>query len=137
MPTSAARLRTRHSLPIATVAAVDGQAITGAFVMMLVCDARTAGERPAKLALTQGRTSIADPLVALEIVAAELESGLRRQMMLSCEAIDPALALAWGVVDELRPSEALIERAIELAQVRAFGARRSRGWTRPSRCQEA
>ncbi len=70
-------------------------------------------------------------------------------MMLSGEAIDPALALARGVIDELRTPGALIERAVELARSRAsapsyasvkaqlrretFGAwTRSSGWLAPA-----
>ena len=112
-------LRTLYALPTATVAAVDGHAIGGGFVMMLACDARIAADGPAKLALTQVRTSIAYPEVPLEIVAAELDPGLRRQLMLSGEAIAPAVALERGVIDELHTREELFARAVQLARSRA------------------
>ncbi len=108
-----------YGLPTATVAAVNGHAIGGAFVAMLSCDTRVAADTEAKLGLTEVSAGIPFPACPMEIVKAQIEPAYRRHLVLTRETIDPCTAQAHGLVDELVPPEALLQRAVELAQMRA------------------
>ncbi len=108
-----------YGLPTATVAAVNGHAIGGAFVVMLACDVRLAAEVDAKLGLTEVSAGIPYPACPMEVVRAEIEPSCRRHLVLSGEVIGPRNALARGIVDELVASDELLPRAIDLARARA------------------
>jgi enoyl-CoA hydratase len=108
-----------YGLPTATVAAVNGHAIGGAFVVMLACDARIATDGDAKLGLTEVTAGIPYPACPMEVVRAEIEPSWRRHLVLGGETFTPRTAHARGVIDELWPAEALLARAIELARARA------------------
>lgn len=108
-----------YGLPTATVAAVNGHAIGGAFVLMLACDVRLAADTDAKLGLTEVTAGIPYPACPMEVVKAEIEPGYRRHLVLTGEVITPQVAHARGLIDELVPAASLIERAVELARTRA------------------
>jgi enoyl-CoA hydratase len=111
-----------YGLPTATVAAVNGHAIGGAFVAMLACDTRLAADTEAKLGLTEVTAGIPYPACPMEIVKAEIEPNYRRHLVLTGETIDPRAAQARGLVDDLVAPRELLQRAIELAQMRAAAA---------------
>ena len=108
-----------YGFPTATVAAVNGHAIGGAFVMMLACDARLAAETQAKLGLTEVTAGIPYPAAPIAVVSAEIEPSLRRHLVLSGGLIEPTAALAGGLVDELVAPQDLVARAVEVARARA------------------
>ena len=114
-----AALARLYGLPTATVAAVNGHAIGGAFVMMLACDARLAADTPCKLGLTEVSAGIPYPACPMEVVRAEVEPAYRRHLVLSGELIDPHEARARGLIDEVVAREELLGRAVELARARA------------------
>lgn len=107
-----------YGIPSATVAAVNGHAIGGGFVVMLACDARVAMPSSAKLALSEVAAGIPYPACPMEIVKAELAPDVRRRLVLSGEPISPAEVHTLGIVDELVP-ERLVPRAVELAKTRS------------------
>lgn len=108
-----------YALPTATVAAVNGPAIGGAFVVMLACDVRLAADTGAKLGLTEVTAGIPYPAGPMEVVRAEIEPSYRRHLVLSGAIIDARTAYARGIVDELVATENLLTRALELARARA------------------
>lgn len=108
-----------YGVPCATVAAVNGHAIGGAFVLMLACDVRLAVPSNAKLALSEVAAGIPYPACPMEIVKAELAPDVRRRLVLSGQPIAPADAHGMGIVDELVSPDRLVLRAVEIAQTRA------------------
>jgi enoyl-CoA hydratase len=108
-----------YGLPTATVAAVNGHAIGGAFVVVLACDARVAGAADARLGLTEVTAGIPYPACPMEVVKAEIEPAYRRRLVLTGDLITPETAHRRGLVDEIVPPEALIARAVELARAHA------------------
>ncbi len=112
-------MTTLYGLPTATVAAVNGHAIGGAFVLMLACDVRLAADVDARLGLTEVTAGIPYPACPMEVVKAEIEPGYRRHLVLTGEIISPQQAAAHGLVDELVAAPRLLARAIELARERA------------------
>jgi enoyl-CoA hydratase len=109
-------ITTLYGFPRATVAAVNGHAIGGAFVVMLGCDHRLASPSDAKFALSEVTAGIPYPACPMEVVKAELQPQVRRVLVLTGKAISPEQAHALGVVDELVPRAGLIARAVELAR---------------------
>ncbi len=114
-----AAITTLYGLPTATVAAVNGHAIGGAFVVMLACDARLAPDTDAKLGLTEVTAGIPYPACPMEVVKAEIEPSYRRHLVLSGDIISPQVAHARGLIDELVTPQDLLQRAVELARRRA------------------
>lgn len=108
-----------YGMPTATVAAVNGHAIGGAFVVMLACDARLAAQTDAKLGLTEVTAGIPYPACPMEVVKAELGARDRRKLVLTGEIITPADAHARGILDELVPAAQLLSRAIDIAHAHA------------------
>lgn len=108
-----------YGLPTATVAAVNGHAIGGAFVVMLACDVRLVADTEAKLGLTEVTAGIPYPACPMAVVNAEIEPAYRRHLVLSGELIPPCTAHARGLVDELVPPGDLLARAVDLARTRA------------------
>src|SRR5262249_15966899 len=94
-----AALTALSGLPTATVAAVNGHAIGGAFVVMLACDVRLAADTDAKLGLTEVTAGIPYPACPMEVVKAEIEPNYRRHLGLSGETISPRTAHPHGVID--------------------------------------
>ncbi len=111
-----------YGMPTATVAAVNGHAIGGAFVVVLACDARIVADTDAKFGLTEVTAGIPYPACPMEVVKAEIEPAYRRHLVLTGELIGPRTAHARGLIDELVPDADLLPRAIELARVRAVAA---------------
>lgn len=108
-----------YALPTATVAAVNGHAIGGAFVVMLACDTRLVINGDAKLGLTEVTAGIPYPAAPMEVVCAEIEPSYRRHLVLTGEVIGPRTAREHGLIDELVSAGDLIARAVELARTRA------------------
>jgi len=114
-----ASITTLYGLPTATVAAVNGHAIGGAFVVMLACDVRLATDTDAKLGLTEVTAGIPYPACPMEVVQAEIEPSYRRHLVLSGEIINPQTAHAHSLIDELVAPQHLLSRAVDLARTRA------------------
>lgn len=108
-----------YSLPTATVAAVNGHAIGGGFVLMLACDARLVAKGDAKLGLTEVTAGIPYPACPMEVVKAEIEPALRRRLVLAGAPITGAEAQAAGLVDATPEAHELLTGALHLARERA------------------
>ena len=107
-----------YGLPTATVAAVNGHAIGGGFVLALACDARLAVES-AKLGLTEVTAGIPYPACPMEVVKAEIEPSLRRTLVLGGAPASAGDMTKAGLLDALVVPDELHARAIELAATRA------------------
>jgi enoyl-CoA hydratase len=101
-----------HETPV--IGAVNGPTVTGGLELALCCDFLIASER-ARFADTHARVG-AMPGAGLTIRLPQLIGIDRaRRMSFTGDFIDAATALAWGLVAEVVPHEALLPRARELA----------------------
>jgi enoyl-CoA hydratase len=101
-----------HETPV--IGAINGPTVTGGLELALCCDFLIASER-ARFADTHARVG-AMPGAGLTIRLPQLIGIDRaRRMSFTGDFIDAATALAWGLVVEVVPHEALLPRARELA----------------------
>ncbi len=105
---------TLYSLPRPVVAAVNGHAIAGGFILMAACDYRILCEE-ATVGVTEVKVGVPFPGGPLEVLKAEMPPGAARYLALSGALVDARRALALGVVDEVRPAGELNRRALEVA----------------------
>lgn len=99
-----------HAGPV--IAAVNGAAIAGGCVIAAACDRRFISRGP--IGLAELLVGVPFPTSAMEIMRSVLGSRTR-QLVLTARNLEAQQALDIGLVDELVPPEALIERALEQA----------------------
>jgi enoyl-CoA hydratase len=104
-----------YSLPVPTIAAVNGHAIAGGLVIVLACDYRLGADSSCEIGLTEARAGIPFPAAAMAVLRAELAPHVARRLFLMSRNVSSKEALAMGVLDEVCPREAIPRRAEELA----------------------
>lgn len=103
-------------LPV--VAAVNGHALAGGFVLVSACDVRLVADGPARLGVPELLAGVPFPSLALEIVRYAV--GPRAtHLVLTGAAHRPAPALAQGLVDEVVPPAELEAVALGAARTLA------------------
>ena len=101
-----------HRTPV--IGAINGAAVTGGLELALGCDFLIASDR-ARFADTHARVG-AMPGAGLTIRLPQLIGLDRaRRMSFTGDFVDAPTALAWGLVTEVVPHEALMDRAREVA----------------------
>jgi len=104
------------AIPGPVVAAVNGHALGGGFVLMLGCDYRIATDSElAKLGMTEAQAGIPFPAGPVEIIRNELSPELLRHLTLSSAVLTPRDFLQSRVLDELCPVQDLRSRALAMA----------------------
>ena len=105
-----------YGFPLPTVAAINGHAIAGGFILAIACDYRVGSSDPCRLGVTESRVGIPFPLSTMEVLRAELSPATARRMTLVGQTVGPEEAVAAGVLDELRPADQVLARASEVAR---------------------
>jgi enoyl-CoA hydratase len=103
-----------YSFPRPVVAAVNGHAVAGGLILALCADHRVCASE-GQLGLTELRAGLPYPLAAISVVRAELTPSAARRLVLGASLVEPPEALALGVVDEVRPADEVLPRAVEVA----------------------
>ena len=102
-------------LPIPAVAAINGHAIAGGFILAAACDVRLMATGGGKVGLTELLVGVPFPPLALEIVRTAVGDVCARRMVLRGELFAATEAEDLGLVDELAAPATLMDRATELA----------------------
>ncbi len=111
----------RHllTMPIPTIAAINGHAIAGGAVMALMCDYRIMTDGDALIGLNEAQLGIGLPAIVIEPLRARVPSRSWAPIALAGELFEPAEALALGLVDDVTEADDLLDlavvRAAELA----------------------
>ncbi len=104
-----------YAYPIPVVAAVNGHAIAGAFILVLTTDYRVGPTGSAQFGLTEARVGIPFPAVPMIILQAECSPQDVRYSTLFARTFGSDEARTRGIFDELQRPESVLERAIEIA----------------------
>ena len=103
--------------PRRTVAAVNGHAFAGGFILACACDARVLAHGPARLALNEVPIGIPMPSTYVEIVRHALGSRFAIEATLEGRIYDVAEVAAEGFARTVAPPERLLEAAIAVATI--------------------
>jgi enoyl-CoA hydratase len=105
------------AIPAPVVAAINGHALGGGFVLMLACDYRIAVDNEAaKLGMTEAQAGIPFPAGPLEVMRHELSPELLRRLTLTSAVLNTRELLEARVLDSLCAVEDLKLRSITLAK---------------------
>jgi enoyl-CoA hydratase len=105
------------AIPVPVVAAVNGHALGGGFVLMLACDYRIAADvEAAKFGMTEAQAGIPFPAGPLEIIRHELGPELLRRLTLTSAVLSARELLDSRTIDELCAVEDLKSRSLALAK---------------------
>ena len=102
-------------LSIPSVAAINGHAIAGGYILAAACDVRLMTADRGKVGLTELLLGVPFPPLALEIIRAAVGDQYARRMVLHGELFSATVAEQLGLVDELAAPERLLDRAVETA----------------------
>ena len=100
--------------PLPVVAAINGHAIAGGAIIGWCADVRLMSAGSARIGIPELRVGVPFPAAPLEIARFGCGPSLSRAIFTG-ETFLPEQALALGVIDEVVPPAALVERAVELA----------------------
>lgn len=104
-----------HGAPV--VAAINGHALGGGFVLMLCADYRVAAAIDgARFGLTEAAAGVPFPDGALTVIQRELPPTLLRSLALTSRTVTVDELLSRCVVDELLPESELLQGSIERAR---------------------
>lgn len=105
------------SHPAPVIAAVNGHALGGGFVLMLCADFRVVtDDTDAKFGLTEARAGVPFPAGPLEVIRHEVSPGLLRRLTLSSEIVRASTLMSEGLADQLASPDQLQPSAIKAAQ---------------------
>lgn len=108
----AARLAT---LPMPTIAAIEGNALGGGLELALCCDLRIASER-AKLGLPEVRLAVTPGAGGTQRLPRVVGAARARELILTGKVIDAAAAARIGLVTEVVPAGEAVARATAIAE---------------------
>jgi len=108
-------------IPVPVVAAINGHALGGGFVLMLGCDYRIGADVGAsRLGMTEAQAGIPFPAGPLEIIRHELAPELLRRLTLTSAVLSMREVRDSRIIDELCAAEDIQSRS--LAQARRLAA---------------
>ncbi|MCB0918859.1 MAG: enoyl-CoA hydratase/isomerase family protein [Actinobacteria bacterium] len=96
------------TLPVPTVAAVNGHAIAGGCVIAVMCDRRVMAQTAATIGLTEVHLGVSLPSIVSETLKLRLAPAGVARVMLSGELFAPADAQEIGLIDEVVSPEDLL-----------------------------
>jgi Delta3-Delta2-enoyl-CoA isomerase len=102
--------------PIPIAAAIIGHAPAGGTVLPLFCDWRVMAEGEFKIGLSEVQVGIPLPTVILAALRRQVGPRQAERLASSGLLMSPAQALEIGLVDELVPTEHVVERAVAWCQ---------------------
>lgn len=103
------------TLPRPVIAAVNGHAIAGGFVLACACDYRVVANGPAKLGVTELPVGVPFPTGPLEMVRTAVGTRTARELIYSGRLFSTDEGVELGFANELVEPDRVVERAVELA----------------------
>ncbi|HEV2755440.1 MAG TPA: enoyl-CoA hydratase/isomerase family protein [Actinomycetota bacterium] len=107
---------TLFTFPRPLVGAVNGHALAGGAIVACCCDHAVAADGPARIGVTEHAVGVPFPLAALEIVRHAVAPERFEEVVFTARTYSPAEAVAVGFVAEIVAPDALLDRALEVAE---------------------
>jgi enoyl-CoA hydratase len=101
------------------VAAVNGHAIAGGCVLTCAADRRLMAQGTGRIGITELLVGVPFPVIALEIMRFAAAPQHFARIVYSGATFAPEAALGLGLVDEVVPGDALLDRALAAAEALA------------------
>ena len=98
------------------VAAINGHAIAGGYILACATDRRIMADGNARVGLPELHVGVPFPTLVLEILRATVAANRLQELLLVGGTQPPAAALAAGLIDEVLPADQLREAACATAQ---------------------
>ena len=111
-----ATLGALFAAPYPVVAALNGHAIAGGFVIACGCDHRIMSEGRGRVGVPELAVGVPWPTLALELVRQAFAPNRVQELVYLGETYDAAQALDRGLVDALAPPDELLDRACSVAE---------------------
>ncbi|KAJ8584787.1 ClpP/crotonase [Rhizopogon salebrosus TDB-379] len=106
-----------ETLPMPTIAAIDGPALGGGLELSFACDLRVAEHSVSKIGLPETRLGIIPGAGGTQRAVRLLGMSKAKNLIFTARILTAQEALQWGVVDYVSsPSTSAFERAVELAR---------------------
>ncbi len=103
--------------PKPVIGALSGAAILGGWIIAMGCDWRVMASESGKAALSEIRLGLTPtPALVTRLAALSLDARVVKEMVLRGKTLRAAEALTAGLVDEVVPEAAVLERALILAK---------------------
>ena len=104
-----------ESLPMPTIAAINGQALGGGLELALCCDFRFIGDASGRIGLPEVRLGMIPALGGTQRLPQIVGKAKAIQMMFKGLLLDPAESLAAGLVHAVHPQAEVLEASIDYA----------------------
>jgi enoyl-CoA hydratase len=104
------------ALPVPAVAAVNGHAVAGGWILAAACEHRLLAQGRGRVGVPELRVGVPFPLVATEILRAATPAGLFDAFLTGGALCEPDAALAAGLVHAVVAPEELLPRALARAR---------------------
>ena len=105
-----------YSFPVPVVGAINGHAIGGGFILALSTDYRIGPVGSAKFGMTEARVGVPFPAVPMVVVSSELPPQSVRYCAMHARKFGIDVAQRHGVFDEILPPDAMLDRALGVAE---------------------
>ncbi len=106
-----------YTLPIPTVAAINGHAIAGGCILALCCDVRVIADGRKLIGLNEVKLGVPVPYVADRILYSLVGARHAREVMELGEFYPPEDAMRIGLVDFIYPQDEVLNKALEQARL--------------------
>ena len=97
------------------VAAVNGHAMAGGFILFAAADQAILASGQARVGVTELNVGVPFPRIALELVRRRVGEAEAARLVYRATTVLPPEALAGGIVDEVADAGGLLDRAVALA----------------------
>ncbi len=109
-------LRRLFAFPRPVVAALNGHAVAGGCILACACDRRIAAAGPATVGVPELRVGVPYPSAALEILRFTVGDRGLQEVVYAAGTSDLETSRRLGLVDEIVPAGALVDRAVAVAE---------------------
>lgn len=107
--------RAWEEMPQTTIAAIEGPAVGAGVAIAISCDWRVMAEN-AFLYVPEVKIGLTLQWQAIPRLVALVGPARAKRIVMLCEKMSPSHAMEWGLIEEIAPAGAAVDKALELAR---------------------